>query len=311
MTLLTTAPIRRLSPADLHRCLDLCTDRGWSREDRKWQLLLTAGTGYGIDDPDGDGLIGCFVLTRYGAGPAQAPVPVAGTAPGRAGTAASVPPTGLACVSMVLVAERHQRRGLGRRMMCHALDEAGGTPVFLYATESGRPLYERLGFRPVTRSANRTGLFLPEPDDADAVAVTRRATAADLPALVALDAEVFGADRLPLVTRLPAFAEQLRVAEGAGGITGYAAAWRNVRNTVIGPVVAADLPTARQLINDLAVRTEGEVRLDVDSRHQGLGSWLDTRGLAAVTTSTLMVHGAADLPGDHRRRFAPLTVALG
>ncbi|MGP3952270.1 GNAT family N-acetyltransferase [Streptomyces sp. 7N604] len=287
MTLLTTAPIRRLSPADLPRCLDLSADRGWSRENRKWRLLLTAGTGYGIDDPDGDGLIGCFVLTRYG--------------------------RELACVSMVLVAERHARRGLGRRLVTHALEEAAGTPVFIYATESGRSLYEQLGFRPVSRSTTRTGRFRPEPPvPASAAQATRRATAADLPAILELDAEVFGSDRMHLLTRLPAFVEQVRVTEGPGGrLTGFAAAWRNVHNTVIGPVVAKNTGTAQRLIADLAVRTEGEVRMDVDTRHAALESWLDTRGVTPVTANTLMVHGASILPGDHRRRFAPLMVALG
>ncbi|MEU8570388.1 GNAT family N-acetyltransferase [Streptomyces pathocidini] len=284
MTLLTTAPIRRLSRADLPRCLDLCTDRGWSREDRKWRLLLTAGIGYGIDDPEGDGLIGCCVLTHYG--------------------------PGLACVSMALVAERHARRGLGRKLMTHVLEEADGTPVFLYATDMGRPLYEQLGFTPVTHSATHVGRLAPEPER-EAGPLTRPATASDLPALLALDAEVFGADRMPMLTRLPAFAEHVRVAECPEGLTGFAAAWSNVDNTVIGPVVADSTATARHLISDLAVHTESEIRLDVDVRHPELGHWLDTHGVTPSTANTLMIHGAPDLPGDYRRRFAPLMVALG
>ncbi|MGP3980708.1 GNAT family N-acetyltransferase [Streptomyces sp. KR80] len=282
MTLLTTFPIRRLSRTDLPRCLDLAADRGWTREDRTWQLLLTAGTGYGIDDPDGDRLIGSIVLTRYG--------------------------QDLACASMVLVAERHARQGLGRRLMTHALAEAEGTPVFLFSTDCGRPLYERLGFTPVSRSTTRAGRFRPEPRAAEA---TRPATAADLPAILRLDAEVFGSDRMHLLTRLPAFVEQVRVAENPRGVTGFAAAWRDAHHTVIGPVVAQDTATARHLIADLAVRTEGEVRLDMDTRHTELGSWLDMRAVRPVAGNTVMIHGAPDLPGDHHRRFAPLMVALG
>ncbi|MET8680389.1 GNAT family N-acetyltransferase [Streptomyces sp. NPDC004647] len=288
MTLLRTVPIRRLSRADLTRCLDLSADRGRPADDRSWQLLLTAGAGHGIDDPDGDGLIGSYVLTRYG--------------------------PELACMSRLLVAERHARRGLGRRLMAHALEEAGGTPVLGYATDLARPLYEHHGFTAVTRSTTYAGRFRPESgasgpsEESDA---TRPAAAADLPAVLRLDAEVFGSDRMQLLTRLPAFADRFRVAEDRRGLTGFAAAWRSADDTVIGPVVAGNTTTARRLIADLAGPTEGAVRLDVDDRHTELAAWLADRGVAPVTASTVMVHGAAGLPGDHGRRFAPLMVALG
>ncbi|MFG2195586.1 GNAT family N-acetyltransferase [Streptomyces sp. NPDC048639] len=292
MTLLRTAPIRRLSRADLPRCLDLSAGRGRPSDDRTWQLLLSAGEGFGIDDPDGDGLIGSFVLTRYG--------------------------PELACLSTVLVAERHARRGLGRRLVARALEEAGGTPVFLFATDPGPgdsdrrcALYERFAFRTVGRATAYTGRFRPAPAAPGAPEGTRRATGADLPAILGLDAEVFGSDRMHLLTRMPAFVDQVRVTEGPGGLTGFAAARRWAGATVIGPVVAEDDPSARRLIADLAVRTEGEIRLDPDARHRALGKWLDARGLAPRTSSAVMLRGALDLPGDHRRRFAPMAVTLG
>ena len=58
-------PIRRLTHRDLIACADLSEDRGWPREEHKWGLLLTAGKGYGIDDPGG-GLVTACVVTEYG-----------------------------------------------------------------------------------------------------------------------------------------------------------------------------------------------------------------------------------------------------
>ncbi len=58
-------PIRRLTPRDLTACADLSENRGGPCEEHKWGLLLTAGTGYGIDDPDG-GLVTACVVTEYG-----------------------------------------------------------------------------------------------------------------------------------------------------------------------------------------------------------------------------------------------------
>ncbi|GAA3300712.1 hypothetical protein GCM10020295_42130 [Streptomyces cinereospinus] len=52
---LAALPIRRLTRRDLKVCADLSEDRGWPREEHKWGFLLTAGTGYGIDDPPREG----------------------------------------------------------------------------------------------------------------------------------------------------------------------------------------------------------------------------------------------------------------
>ncbi|AXK37824.1 GNAT family N-acetyltransferase [Streptomyces armeniacus] len=287
---LSTLPIRTLTPDDLTACLDLAEDRGWSREEHKWRLLLTAGQGYGIDAPDGNGgLIGAYVLTDY---------------------------TGeYACVSMVLVAERYARRGLGRRLMRHAIEASGDAAPFLQATDNGRPLYEQLGFRAVGATTMLTGTFAPDgtggTDGTDRVSV-RRASAADMRAVLALDAEVFGTDRTELLARLPAFADRFVVADdAAGGITGFAARWPNGPTDVFGPVVAADLATAQALIADLGADAGERVRFDVDSRHPELERWLRAHGLSGDYRCTLMVHTAPDIPGDISRRFAPYSVALG
>ncbi|MFD3308021.1 GNAT family N-acetyltransferase [Streptomyces sp. NPDC058694] len=279
-------PIRRLTPRDLSACADLSENRGWPREEHKWGLLLTAGTGYGIDDPDG-GLVTACVVTSYG--PQDRPA--------------------LAAIGMVLVAERHARQGVGRRLMRHVVAELGTTPVTLHATPYGRPLYEELGFKTTGRAEMVRGHFVPggpEPEVA-----TRAATAEDLTAILRLDEEVFGADRTHMITRLPAFADQLRVAEEGGRIIGYAAAWPNLDNHVVGPLVARDTETAKALIASLAAHVDGPLRTDIDVRHEELLAWVKERGLAPLSFNAVMTYGIAELPGDWTRRFAPLTVAAG
>lgn len=286
-------PVRRLTTRDLTACSDLAESRDWGRETHKWRLLLTAGQGYGIDAPDRPGaLIGAFVLTPYPALPG-----------GRAYT----------CVSMVLVAERFARRGLGRRLMRHALHESGDAAAFLSATPNGRPLYEELGFRAVGASCMLTGHFTPPTDRQTSTGVAvRTARAADLPAVRALDAEAFGADRTGLLARLPAFADRFLVAEDtAGALTGFAAAWPNGGTTVLGPVVADTPATARALVTDLAALAPGPVRFDLERRHEELDGWLRACGLTGDFCCTLMVHTAPDIPGDAALRFAPYSVALG
>ncbi|MEV0038088.1 GNAT family N-acetyltransferase [Streptomyces sp. NPDC050804] len=291
-TSLSVLPIRRLTLGDLISCADLAEDRGWAREEHRWGLLLAAGTGYGIDDPEGKGLAAVCVITSYD--------------PSGAGR-------GLAAIGMMLVAGRHTRQGLGRRLMTHVLGEAADTPLMLHATEYGRPLYQQLGFTDIGATETVVGRFR-SPETAPSVK-TRPAAAGDLPAIVRLDTEVFGADRTHVIARLPAFADRLRVAEDSSGLIGYAAAWPTPEAHVIGPLVAADTVTAKSLIcslvSSLTAAPDRPVRTMIDVRHEELLAWVKEHGLEQAARTTTMVHGIPDLPGDWTRRFAPLNLATG
>ncbi|MEW1615202.1 MULTISPECIES: GNAT family N-acetyltransferase [unclassified Streptomyces] len=292
---LVDLPVRRLTRGDLVSCADLSEDRGWPRDEHRWALLLSAGTGYGIAAPDGEGLVAACVMTSYGAG--------------------------LAAVGMLLVAGRHARQGIARRLMRHVMEEAGSTPLSLYATPQGQRLYEELGFAHVGRTERAHGRFRPEARAsavvrgsvelrASAVA-TRPAAADDLRAMVQLDLPVFGVDRTHIIARLPSFSDRLQVAEENGELTGYAGLWPSDDDHVVGPLIARDTATAKALVTALAATTDRPLRIDVDARHEELLSWLVERGLEPGSGTAVMTYGVPDLPGDATRRFAPLTVATG
>ena len=277
-------PIRRLGPEDLGNCVALSVDRGWSPEKSKWSLLLEVAEGFGIDAPDG-GLAGAVVLSRYG--------------------------KELASVGMMLVAARYGRRGLGRALMGHVLDAACGATVTLFATDVGKPLYEKLGFRTIRRSTAFVGRFRAWPAPADNSKMrSRPAMPADVAAILDIDMTAFGADRGEILTRLPAFAEQLRVLETEAGTAGYAAAWRNTTSTVIGPVVAANAAGAERLIADLAAQVRGPIRLDLDPDGPELPRWALAHGLEPVSLNAVMAYGDWSPRGNPDWLHAPISVAL-
>jgi GNAT superfamily N-acetyltransferase len=296
-------PIRRLESGDLKRCVALSVDRGWSPERSKWSLLLAASEVFGVDAPDGRGLAGAVVLTRWGAD--------------------------LASVGMMLVAARYGRRGLGRALMEHVIAEAGEATVTLFATDMGRPLYEKLGFLPVRRNVSFVGQFRPGADGASAPAgsagYARAAVEADLPAILAVDHAAFAADRSHVLRRLPGFADRIAVladhthhpeytdhpGQSQHSIRGYAAAWRNTpSSTVIGPLVAPDAQAAEQLILDLAAHAHGSIRLDLDPDRPELPAWAHKHGLEPVSRTTVMALGDLDERGAPDRLFTPISVAL-
>jgi len=289
--------VRRLGPDDLRRCVALAVDREWSPEEAKWSLLLAASEVFGVDAPDGRGLAGAVVLTRWAAD--------------------------YAAVGMMLVAARYERRGLGRALLEHLLRAAGeDATVTLFATDMGRPLYEKLGFKPVRRSVSFIGQFRPTASDnskkrgAPSLAGgVRVATEADLPDILALDRAAFGADRGQFLTRLPAIADQIAVFEADGragqGIVGYTAAWRNnPDSTVIGPLVAPDGETAKRLIAALATGARTPVRLDLDPDRPELPGWAHAHGLEPRGRTVVMAHGDLTPRGVPGHLFTPISVAL-
>ncbi|GHG17214.1 MULTISPECIES: GNAT family N-acetyltransferase [Amycolatopsis] len=258
--------IRNLTAADLAACSDLAESRSWPREPPKWALLHEVGTVFGIDAPDGDGLAATCVLVPFGA---------------------------VASISMVLVAPRYGRRGLGRAITAHAVAAAGDRVVWLHASKLGRPLYESMGFVVDGGCQGHVGRFA---DDGGVGAVPGA-----LSEVFALDLAAHGADR-------GVFLERLGTPFVVDG--GFAFGTDIGHVTVIGPVVAESEERAKALIRGVARTVSGEVRVDPDFRFPALTEWVRERGLAPGALAPRLVLGGRSLPGDASMRFAPFTRAV-
>jgi len=272
--------IRELEIGDLAGCLDMAVSRDWGAEEHKWRLLFDVGTVFGyVED---HAVVGTLVSTSY--------------------------EPGVVALSMMLVAESYERRGIGRALLSHALDHAGaGAVVYLSATPMGQPLYERLGFVKLLDETLHVGAWAA----GHATGTTREATPDDLTAIAALDTAVFGADRFELVRRLPSFDERLRVIWRAGSVVGYGGAWMNIDTTYIGPVIAESFDDTCALIDDLAGPAPGRVRIDLTHDRAELRDWVTKRGLEPIADTWVMVHEGRTLPGDRARLWAPVMQALG
>jgi GNAT superfamily N-acetyltransferase len=135
-------------------------------------------------------------------------------------------------VGLVFVAPAHRGRGLGAELTSAALrrfEDLGCHTVALAATSLGRPVYERLGFRPdgdyvmfggSPRMKGESGMLS---DAAQAEPVRdgciRPLVPADLPAVYALDVAASGEDRAHLIQAVP----QAWVLDDGHTIRGYAA----------------------------------------------------------------------------------------
>jgi ribosomal protein S18 acetylase RimI-like enzyme len=109
-------------------------------------------------------------------------------------------------IGHVFVRPEVRGQGLGTRMTSVALDvlqRAGCDTILLVATDLGRPIYERLGFKVESSYHELRGTALPKTVE---LAPFRPLVPSDRTALRALDRRVSGDDRGPILARFEDFA---------------------------------------------------------------------------------------------------------
>jgi GNAT superfamily N-acetyltransferase len=258
---------RPMTTADLLRAGALSAAVGWNQVEADWRHFLDGGRAVAVDD----GHPTCLAAT------------------------AAVLPFGpdLAWISMVLVRPDRRRGGLATGLMRWAVGALAGTRcIALDATPAGQPVYRRLGFADVLGFSRWR---LPAPPPAPRIPI-RPLVEADWPALLALDAEAFGAPREAL---LRGFVARLR---GAAWIaedrSGYALGRDGLRAPGIGPVVARDPAMALALIAAASQAIGMPAILDLADARPEIAAALREAGAETLRPFTRMALGASP-PGRH------------
>src|SRR5580704_9811582 len=118
------AILRRLVASDIPAAIGLSEEAGWNQTSEDWRMLIElAPQGCLAIEADGQ-LAATTTLLCYG--------------------------RRLAWIGMVLTKKSYRGRGFARRLLTQALSVADQTAietVKLDATDQGRPLYEKMGFR--------------------------------------------------------------------------------------------------------------------------------------------------------------------
>jgi GNAT superfamily N-acetyltransferase len=274
-----------LGTAYLDGLLALSRAAGWNQDADDWRFMLSAGAGWGLSLPDGTVVASTVALPwSQGSG-------------------------GFGWVSMVLVLPDHRRHGHASRLLDLAtgwLRARGMTPI-LDATPAGHTVYRQQGFRDtwVFERWQREAAASPHPPAPPPGIGIRALAPQDWPAVLALDAPAFGAERgallRALAARLPACA---RVALREGRIEG-AVFGRPGREAVqVGPLLARDDLIATALLDAALAAAPGPVFADAPAMHEGFGAALAARGFARQRPFTRMVRdagGAPRAPGDPSR----------
>lgn len=275
--------LRTLAEGDLVAAHGLSQAVGWAHRLDDWRFVHGLGRGFAVDE--GQRLVGTGMFWPF--------------------------ETGFATLGLVIVAPDRQGAGIGRRLMSGLLSAIGPRTTLLNATDAGAPLYEKLGFRTTGVIHQHQGADFRVPDaPLPPGGRIRVATAADLPAMTALDAAAVGFARPHVLAALLAIAEAA-VLEVDGSVTGFAICRLFGRGRVVGPIVAADADGAKALIAHWMQRHHGSfLRVDVPEP-TGLGPWLVATGLPAIAPALTMARGAPPVPGSDARLFGLINQALG
>jgi len=228
---------------DIPGGLRLSRAAGWNQLEEDWRLAIDAPSESWVAERDGV-IIGTSALVRYGS---------------------------LAWVAMMLVDPAERRTGLGTRLLAEALAASGGDAcVGLDATPAGEPLYRRAGFldghtlvrAKITVDATRF----------EGTGQARPMQTADLEAACRMDCESIGADRRRLLESLLERAPECAwIVPGRGFCLGRP----GFRYHQLGPVVAEDRDTARELVASCLARLGGRTfAIDVPQADDALLAWL-------------------------------------
>lgn len=262
--------IRPMTLDDLPLGLRLSAQAGWNQTEADWRRFLRL-------EPEG-----CFVGQWAGE-------PVATTAAFVFGT--------IGWIAMVLVDEAFRHRGIASRLVERALaylERQGVRTARLDATPLGRPVYERLGFRPEYALVRvQSAMSQPAESKSAGEVAWPPLAAARVRDLCELDQQITGTPRERLIGELYAERPDSAAAlDAAGSVVGYAL-WRPGRRaSQIGPAVVLQ-PHVGTTLLDQALRQcpAGPVFADIPTDNLAAIQWAESRGFAVQREFTRMYRG--------------------
>lgn len=263
---------------------------GWPHRVEDWQFILQEGQGVAAVDAIGR-VLGSAMWFPMGAQ--------------------------FATIGMVITSPRLQTQGTGRWLMDHAQANLAGYRLGLNSTHAAKRLYRSIGFMPEATvyqcqgEARVSDQFLSAPNGA-----LRTLTAEDLPALTALDAAAYGANRGPWLEKLLAVSKGVALVRD-NAIIAFSLCRPFGRGHVIGPVVASCDGDAIAVTAPHVSAHQGRfLRLDTREKEGAFTDFLKASGLDLFdTVTTMSLHGEWLNLDNHKagltKIFALASQALG
>jgi GNAT superfamily N-acetyltransferase len=229
--------LRKMQPCDIPHGTDLCRRVNWNQLDTDWQRLIDLEP-KGVFAAEEDGVL-CGTASAVSYGP------------------------DMAWIGMILVHPEFRSRGIAAQLMTTCisyLKEKQVRSIKLDATDMGRPVYLKLGFKdeePVIRYVNENPEIASRPSE-------HITEVLDWSEIANLDNAAFGADRIALLKNLSVNGPAVQYSRSGTSDFGFGFARAGFHANFIGPVVATSAPAAREIMLGLLARlSDKPVMIDV------------------------------------------------
>lgn len=266
----------QLEKNDVSDLIDLSGSIGWDYDENEIGTIMASGKIFGHKNREGK-IVSSAAIIPYD--------------------------TEVASIGMVIVDEVYRGLGLGKDATQKCIDSVPNTvSIMLIATEEGRPLYEKMGFKAVDSvhkylcenyktaiSSNISGIVIEDFKDIHFNKVIK------------IDETAFGARRSNFLYNRIIQSENCIVAkDNKDNVIGYGAAILGPVNLILGPIVAPDIKVAALIVDSLAFRNQGKIRIDVPSGNEEFMILLQQRGFIMVSNPPIMIINSANmLPRDN------------
>ncbi|PAE87444.1 GNAT family N-acetyltransferase [Shouchella clausii] len=208
--------------------------------------------------------------------------------------------TSLASIGMVIVNKNYRGMGLGKETTKKCIESVSkDTAIILIATEEGKPIYEKIGFKTVDyvhKYLCDNSKTLSKPFNNSDV-IIEEFSGDDINEILTLDEGAFGEKRsLFLMNRIRQSEKCLVVKDNNGKIVGYGLSILGPINLILGPIVAPNFQTASLLIDKLSSKHQGKLRIDVPSGNEEFMLILEKNGFVKVSQPPIMVINSVNMP---------------
>ncbi|HYK72055.1 MAG TPA: GNAT family N-acetyltransferase [Pseudoneobacillus sp.] len=275
-----TPQLVQFNELDIPGLIDLSASVGWDYDKYEIQTVLSSGKIFGHKNKNGE-VISSAAIIEYD--------------------------KNLASIGMVIVNDSYRGLGLGKLATQKCLDSISNqTIAMLIATEAGKPMYEKMGFR-TTDSIHKyiCESYIPNNSSINHSFNIEPFSDKDFSEILKLDHGAFGVQREHfLVNRIAQAKEALILKDVDSKIIAYGLSINGPVQLVLGPIVAPNPQLAMLLVGQLTKNHHGPFRIDVPSGNEDFMRNLESVGFKKASNPPVMIKNGEQLPPRDQTLFA-------
>lgn len=272
--------VRPLEPGDIVYAMKLSNAESWNQTEKDWRLLIKSPQNVCLLAECNNQVIGTTTAMNYA--------------------------NQIAWIGMVLVDTEWRGQGVSKLLLTNILKQLEPFPsIKLDATPAGQQVYKKFGFKDeylITRLV--TGSMKNLSLDNDPI-LAESIQSKDIEEIIALDEQVFGANRRPLIESLiKRYPRKAWLLKRNNSIAGFALGREGYKYHHVGPVVASAIDDAKMLLRTALKEVVTQpVALDVLNDKDSLITWLYSAGFAMQRHFVRMYKKENSLPGIANKQY--------